>query len=172
VTEQHDQVGTEWAEYWASWQEEQAAEWQAIADQQARRRQAWATPGVYVYSYPHYLAYPSDPESGRTLLKIGSATSSVISRIREQARSTAMPEDPVLLRIYEPGEYDERPRLPQEAEHLLHEKLLYHGHQKSSGELCGREWFLTDLTMIDKQAKKLRMPIRFRDNDGRALLSP
>lgn len=31
--------------------------------------------GVYVYSLPHYLRYPYDPESGRTLVKIGRSDS-------------------------------------------------------------------------------------------------
>jgi hypothetical protein len=37
-----------------------------------------AVPGVYVYALPHYLRYPYDEESGRTLLKVGRADSSVI----------------------------------------------------------------------------------------------
>jgi hypothetical protein len=164
---------------------------QERAAEQLQRYRAWRetieawrrldTSGIYVYTLPHYLSHPFDPESGRTLLKIGSAKSRVISRIREQVRSTALPEDPVLLRIYEPGnvgspedpvllrinaEYVSRKRSPENAEHLLHYRLQYLGHHKNSGEFCGMEWFLTDLATIDTEAKAVHMPVRFRNDDG------
>lgn len=53
-----------------------------------------AVPGVYVYALPHYLRHPYDEDSGRTLLKVGRADSSVIRRFREQIRTTALPEIP------------------------------------------------------------------------------
>mgnify|MGYP006915353220 CR=1 FL=1 len=33
-------------------------------------------PGVYVFSYPHYLKHPVSPEDGRTLMKVGCSTGS------------------------------------------------------------------------------------------------
>ena len=68
--------------------------------------QAWNSSGIYVYSYGHYLTHPYHPESGRTLLKIGyadRATGGVRARVHEQG-NTAIPEDPVLLRVYRPDD--------------------------------------------------------------------
>jgi hypothetical protein len=49
----------------------------------------------------HYLRFPYDQLSGRTLMKVGRSDRDVIKRFREQIRTTALPEEPVLLRIYE-----------------------------------------------------------------------
>lgn len=60
------------------------------------RAEAEAVSGIYVYSLPHYLRYPYDEESGRTLLKVGHSDRDVIQRFRTQTRITALPEEPVL----------------------------------------------------------------------------
>ena len=56
--------------------------------------------GIYVYALPHYLRYPFEPDSGRTLMKVGRSDSDIIVRFRNQTRTTALPEEPILLRIY------------------------------------------------------------------------
>ena len=43
--------------------------------------EAQATPGIYVYALPHYIRYPYDEESGRTLLKVGRSDRSVDSAV-------------------------------------------------------------------------------------------
>ena len=97
----------------------------------------WGAPGVYVYSFPRYLKPPA-------LFKIGRAGSDVTERIRQQVRSSAMPEDPVLLRIYQS---DISPRV---LERLLHRGL---NCPRAPGRLCGAEWFSTDLATIDACAR-------------------
>lgn len=57
-------------------------------------------PGIYVYTLPHYLRYPYEPDSGRTLLKIGHPARDAVYRANSQGKLTALPEDPILLRIY------------------------------------------------------------------------
>ena len=57
-------------------------------------------PGIYVYTLPHYLRHPYDPATGRTLLKVGHSGVDAHYRATSQGRLTALPEDPILLRIY------------------------------------------------------------------------
>lgn len=56
-------------------------------------------PGIYVYALPHYLRYPYDPERGHTLLKVGRSQVDVYQRSAQQKRTTALPEDPLRLRV-------------------------------------------------------------------------
>src|SRR5205085_1296059 len=75
----------------------------AVAAAQVRSRRAARAqrrPGVYVYSLPIYLEHPVDAASGRTLLKVGHSSVDVFTRVSGQSRTTALPEDPVLLRIF------------------------------------------------------------------------
>lgn len=58
--------------------------------------------GIYVYALPHYLRYPFEASTSRTLMKVGRSDSDVIQRFRNQTRITALPEEPILLRIYRP----------------------------------------------------------------------
>lgn len=71
---------------------------QAVA--QTAQAQAKGTPGIYVYSLPHYVRHRFDPETGHTLFKVGRSDVDVFQRVGAQARTAALPEDPVLLRIY------------------------------------------------------------------------
>ena len=41
------------------------------AVEQSVAAEATGTPGIYVYTLPHYLLHPYDPATGRTLLKVG-----------------------------------------------------------------------------------------------------
>lgn len=113
-----------------------------------------STPGVYVYSLMHYLTYPYDPESGRTLMKVGMSDRDVIKRFREQTRTTALPEEPVLLRIYEPSV--EGSSLA-EVEKTFHNLLEAADHDRSSARTGGTEWFLTSLRFLDQIADTLNM---------------
>jgi len=111
-----------------------------------------STPGLYVYSLMHYLTYPYDPESGRTLMKVGMSDRDVIRRFREQTRTTALPEEPILLRIYESTAADQT---LGEIEKTFHNLLEAADHDRSSARTGGTEWFLTSLKFLDKIAETL-----------------
>lgn len=125
-----------------------------VEDQEARDKtveaEAQAIPGIYVYALPHYLNFPYDPESGHTLLKVGRSDRSVIQRFRDQTRTTALPEDPVLLRVYEAAG-DDALRMERE----FHDFLEAADHTRSSARTGGTEWFLTSLRFLDKIAASL-----------------
>lgn len=113
-------------------------------------------PGIYVYSLMHYLNYPYHPESGRTLMKVGKSDRDVITRFREQTRTTALPEEPVLLRIYE--NIDIGSEL-MEIEKVFHSLLEAADHDRSTARTGGTEWFLTSLKFLDKVADTLKMKV-------------
>jgi hypothetical protein len=50
-----------------------------------------AISGIYVYALPHYLRYPYDQDSGRTLLKVGRSDRDVIERFRSQDANDRSP---------------------------------------------------------------------------------
>ena len=110
--------------------------------------------GIYVYSLMHYLRYPYDPNSGRTLLKVGRSDRDVIKRFREQTRTTALPEEPVLLRVYETGTQD-----AAEIEKKIHAFLEAADHDRSSARTGGTEWFLTNLKFLDHIASSMSLSI-------------
>jgi hypothetical protein len=114
-----------------------------------------AVPGVYVYALPHYLRHPYDEDSGRTLLKVGRADRSVIRRFREQVRTTALPEDPVLLRVYRCDEDDSTRH-----ERKFHSLLEAADHDRSKARTGGTEWFLTSLKFLDEIATTLDLEVR------------
>jgi hypothetical protein len=70
------------------------------ASKQTQQAEARNEIGVYVYALPHYIRHSYDQATGRTLLKVGHSNSDVIVRFRNQTRTTALPEEPILLRIY------------------------------------------------------------------------
>lgn len=107
--------------------------------------------GVYVYSLPHYLLHPYEPESGRTLMKVGRSDSDVIQRFKNQTRITALPEEPVLLRIYRVSNGE-----TAEAEKTFHRLLEAADHYRSVARSAGREWFVTSTRFLDELARALR----------------
>ena len=126
-----------------------------VATAATEEAEAEAVPGVYVYALPHYLRYPYDEESNRTLLKVGRADRSVIRRFREQVRTTAIPEDPVLLRIYVTSSED-----AIEREHQFHDLLEAADHARSRARTGGTEWFLTSLRFLDTVASTIGLEVR------------
>ena len=127
-------------------------------DVEARGRtsdaEARAIPGIYVYALPHYIRFPYDVDSGRTLFKVGRSDRPVIQRFREQTRTTALPEDPVLLRIY-PADSDGGVL----RERQFHTLLEAADHARSSARTGGTEWFLTTITFLDAIAATLGMEV-------------
>jgi hypothetical protein len=104
--------------------------------------------GVYAYTLPHYLKYPWDESSGHTLLKVGSTTRGAWQRIVEQVRTTAIPEEPLLLRVYLTD-------TPEETERVFHRLLDAAGHERSGTKIAGIEWFSTTLVFLDEIAATL-----------------
>lgn len=114
-----------------------------------------AVPGVYVYTLPHYVRHPYDEVSGRTLLKVGHANRDVIRRFREQTRTTALPEDPVLLRVYLCDD-----NTSADVERTFHRLLEAADHDRSKARTGGTEWFLTSVKFLDEVAATLRLEVR------------
>ncbi|MCL2788653.1 MAG: hypothetical protein FWD59_09240 [Micrococcales bacterium] len=110
-------------------------------------------PGIYVYTLPHYLRYPYDPVSGRTLLKVGHSAVDAHYRAESQGRLTALPEDPILLRIY-PAEASAH------AERTFHSWLRDADHASSRTIRGGAEWFLTSTKFLDRIARSLGLETR------------
>ena len=115
--------------------------------------EASGTPGIYVYTLPHYLKYPVDPETGKTLLKVGHSATDAYYRAGSQGRLTALPEDPVLLRIY-PAEQS------AEVEKKFHEWLRLADHNAARTRRGGNEWFLTSTKFLDHIAASLDLSVR------------
>lgn len=116
--------------------------------------------GVYVYTYPHYRRFPvaaaddsQSAEYDRTLLKLGKTTRTAEIRVREQVRSvTAVPEDPVILRAYLPGDSADD---PEDMEGRFELVLRGVGHGRHRSGRSGTEWFLTSLEALDAIAEAL-----------------
>ena len=116
-----------------------------------------AVPGIYVYALPHYLLHPVEPaiddvDADRTLFKIGMSDSDAIRRFHQQRRSTELPEDPELLRIYVGGA---KPYL--ELERDIHMLLRAADHRQARGDRVGTEWFLTSLKFLDALAVQMSL---------------
>jgi hypothetical protein len=122
------------------------------AQEQTQQAEARDEAGIYVYALPHYLRYPFDPETGRTLMKVGRSDRDVIVRFRQQARTTALPEEPVLLRIYRT---DEGTRF----EANFHRLLEAADHYRSVARTAGREWFVTSTRFLDEAARVMELPV-------------
>ena len=123
-------------------------------------RKAEDLSGVYVYSFRQYLLHPQNPATRQCLLKVGSTSKSAWSRVVNQVRHTAMPEDPTLLRVYHSEKYT-----PGELESLFHAILDAAGHQRSSTahSKAGVEWFATTLAFLDTFAASLDVSIESLD---------
>lgn len=116
--------------------------------------EASGQPGIYVYALPHYLRYPYDPESGHTLLKVGRSDRDVIARLRSQTRTTAIPEEPILLRIY-----TSESRELTNIERSIHRLLVAADHDRSAARTGGTEWFLTSLRFLDAVADEMALGV-------------
>jgi hypothetical protein len=111
-----------------------------------------AGPGIYVYTLPHYLRYPYEPDSGRTLLKIGHSARDAVYRATSQGKLTALPEDPILLRVYPVGE-------SAKAEARFHEWLRDADHAGNRTLRGGSEWFVTSTKFLDRVARSVGLDV-------------
>jgi len=111
-----------------------------------------ATGGIYAYTYPHYWRYPTVEGTRRTLLKVGMTTRDATVRIQEQARGTAIPEQPLVLRVYIGDGIDLR-----QIERTFHALLNAADHTRSDSPTAtgSREWFETSVEFLDTIAATL-----------------
>jgi hypothetical protein len=121
--------------------------------------------GVYVYTFPTYLMVPAKVDPERFWLKIGQTGRVVEQRVLDQLRSTAMPEDPVILRVYN---YQPKGSSLTELDYAslerkFHRLLTSAGHSKTSARSGGTEWFATTLEFLDEVATTLELEIERRD---------
>lgn len=105
--------------------------------------------GVYVFTFPHYWWYPTVEGTERTLLKVGMTTKDAGVRVKAQARQSGVPEDPLLLRVYQSDTYE-----PAALEKVFHRlvKAADHVRDSTSG---GTEWFETSVEFLDTIAEVL-----------------
>ena len=143
----------------------------ALADEAERieTKGAFAsgTPGIYVYTLPHYMRFPvmdvdSDESNPRTYLKVGMSSVDTKERIQQQV-TTALPEPPLLLRIYVLREANNADY--GEVEEKMHRHLNAADHNQNRRRGAGKEWFLTHLTFIDSTAELLGLVIDYQDED-------
>jgi DNA-binding transcriptional MerR regulator len=131
---------------------------QAAEDEEAQQKTLQAEsrnqPGVYVYTLPHYLRHPFEPNSGRTLLKVGSSKNDTIIRFKNQTRTTALPEEPLLLRIYTTADTE-----AASTEKIFHRLLSSADHAKDVERTAGIEWFVTSTKFLDEIATVLSLSI-------------
>lgn len=140
----------------------QAAEEQEL-ELQTRAAEKGPVPGIYVYALPHYLRYPieiseSDKTDDRTYLKVGMSANDTIQRFQQQRGSTALPEPPILLRIY----VGPKGMNIEEVEKKIHRHLDDVDHVRNSERGAGKEWFLTHLKCLDSTARLLGLEIHFQ----------
>jgi T5orf172 domain len=139
-----------------------ARKYRPVRDEaQAKEKSRYALlrnePGVYVFALPHYLRHPYDEDTGDTLFKVG-MSKGVVGRFLGQTRTTALPEDPILLRVY-------RAENPAEEEHRFHGLLKAARQTHKGGGSAGREWFLTSLTLLDEIAELRGLTVAFRNDE-------
>jgi hypothetical protein len=96
------------------------------------------------------VRHADDVEADRTLLKVGMSDRDTMRRFRQQQRTTELPEDPELLRVYV-GDLDSYAVV----ERQIHELLRAADHRQARGNATGTEWFLTSLKFIDAIAGTL-----------------
>ena len=130
-------------------------------------------PGIYVYTYPHYNRSPvlpskEDYTDDRTFLKVGvtEAAEGASKRIQQQIGEirTALPESPLILRIYDRDDVDLKKAEKQIQRHL--EAADHNRINRQRGSGVGTEWFLTHLKFLDSTADLLGLEVKFRHPDG------
>ncbi len=128
---------------------------------------ASGTPGIYVYTLPHYMRFPvidvdDDESNPRTYLKVGMSSVDAKGRIQNQV-TTALPEPPLVLRRYVLREASNADY--KEVERRMHGHLNAADHNQNRRRGAGKEWFLTHLTFIDSTAELLDLVIDYQDED-------
>ncbi len=137
-------------------------------EQETEKQEESGSPGIYVYSYPHYMNYPVIPSeeedaTSRTYLKIGRSETDAEERAKGQQNLTAVPEPIMLLRIYTHSDRDLK-----EVEDMIHDHLdaadhnqVNKGRRRGRKRESGQEWFLTHIPFIDSTAKLLGLDTEY-----------
>jgi T5orf172 domain-containing protein len=97
------------------------------------------------------------------LMKVGQSNHDVILRFRSQTRTTALPEEPILLRIYRTTESTVAIKSIESDFHRLLEAA---DHYRSVERTAGKEWFVTSMRFLDEVARVMRLPIVFVNEVG------
>ncbi len=146
-----------------------------LDQEQTRNEEAKDTPGIYVYTYPHYRRYPVLPgleyegtgseRRPRTYFKVGMSGRGVQERIANQMRGTAVPERRSLLRIYTTPSRSDLKGI----EKRLHQHLKSADQGRERTKDHGTEWFLTHLNFLDDTADLLGLSKHYeRPEDDQA----
>lgn len=131
--------------------EAQAREIDAAVARTAKAEQSTG-PGIYVYTLPHYLNHRIDEETGKTLLKVGHSARDAYYRAGSAGRLTALPEDPILLRVYPSEESAQKER-------EFHAWLRDADHAAGRTRRAGSEWFVTSTKFLDRIARSLGLEV-------------
>lgn len=115
--------------------------------------------GIYVYTFPTYFRTPAKQDPERVWFKVGKTVGAAGQRVRQQLRSTAMPEDPWIMRVYRRPEMD-----VTEVETKFHDLLTAAG-SRTQARYGGQEWFATSLEFLDTIASTLNLVIHKREED-------
>lgn len=129
-----------------------------VAAQATEKAVSRGEAGIYVYTLPHYIRHRYEADTGKTLLKVGHSSRDTLGRFDEQTRVTALPEDPVLLRIYPVSD-------SAKTEREFHSWLLDADHSRPSTRRGGTEWFVTSTRFLDRIARSLGLEIRVINPD-------
>jgi hypothetical protein len=125
---------------------------EGAAVEKTQAAEASGTPGIYVYTLPHYLRHPYEADSGRTLLKVGHSARDALYRANSQGKLTALPEDPILLRVYPVEE-------SAKAERDFHAWLNDADHAGNRTLRGGSEWFVTSTKFLDRIARSAGLEV-------------
>ena len=113
-------------------------------------------PGIYVYTYPHYLHHPVVQENEdfdkRTYLKVGMSTKDAFERVMKQ--TTGMPEPAKILQVW----IVDNDKV-EETEKKIHDHLRVIGHRIGNNKR--REWFLTNEETIDSTANLIGLTCHY-----------
>lgn len=124
--------------------------------------------GVYVFTYPHYLLYPthrsaeSEKMPDRTLLKVGFSDSGILERVNQETRGAGVPEHRRILRAYltTGAEISSNKEIEQQFHDLL-DSAGHAGPKRGSTEhqRGGNEWFYTSVEFLDQVAGLLDLEV-------------
>lgn len=124
--------------------------------------------GVYVFTYPHYLRYPTHPSDAlekmpdRTLLKVGFTDNGILERVNQETSGTGVPEHRRILRAYlQTGNNGHPGRDLEQQFHDLLDAAGHAGPKRGSTERRrgGNEWFTTSVDFLDCIARTLALEI-------------
>ena len=106
--------------------------------------------GVYVFSLPSFVRTVQKTDPERFWFKIGKTDRLAGIRVGEIKRATGLPEDPILVRVYQHPE-----KSPRDIEQKFHLLLDAAGHSRAGGQNSGKDWFATNLEFLDSIARAI-----------------